>query len=144
MSKPRYWWWPSVKAAIRHYPALRQQKDELLAMQITRAPDGGGGSRGNGINRTVERIAMRELEPAEELALNAVSMALETTELQKDGRDHVKLIRLYYWGGMTLLQAADRCYIDERTAKRWHGNFVRQVARGMGFLSRPQGKGGGK
>ena len=75
MSKPRNWWWSSVRAAIRQYPKLKAKKDEMQAMQVTKAvksirgksgelhdlyatPGGGGNSR------TVERLALAELPPA--------------------------------------------------------------------------------
>ena len=137
MSNPRYWWWSGVKAAIRQYPALRDAKAELLSMQITSAPDRSA-VRSNGTNRTVERVALQELSPAEEKVLDAVRTAIEVTELQAGGADHVRLIACYYWGAMSLAESARRCYIDERTAKRWNGAFVRLVARGMGYLSEQQ------
>ena len=37
MSKPRYWWWSSVRTAVRQYPKLRAKKDDMQSMQVTRA-----------------------------------------------------------------------------------------------------------
>ena len=37
MSKPRYWWWSTVRTAVRQYPKLRAKKDDMQSMQVTRA-----------------------------------------------------------------------------------------------------------
>ena len=151
MSKPRYWWWSSVRSAIRQYPALRAKKDELQAMQVTQAcksirgkggelhnyyPTPGGG--GNG--RTVERLALAELPPREEQILEAVRLAIEATEAGRNGREHMAMLRGYYWGALSMQEAADRAYIDVKTAQRWNGAFARRVARGLGFLHQEAGR----
>ena len=75
MSRPRHWWWASVRSAIRQYPALLAKKNELQAMQVTKAVKsikGRGGELhdfyatpgGGGNGRTVERLALAELPDA--------------------------------------------------------------------------------
>ena len=151
MSKPRYWWWASVRAAIRQYPKLKAKKDELQDMQITKAvksiqgkggelhdfyaPPGGGGN-----GRTVERLALAELPPAEERILEAVRLAIESTEAGRDGREHMDMLRGYYWGALSMQEAADRAYVDISTAQRWNGTFARKVARGLGYLHQEAGR----
>jgi len=157
VSSPRYWWWASVRAAIRQYPALQRRKDDLQAQQETKcvqsitgpdgkrsdyyAPPGGGGN-----GRTVERLALAELPPAEERILEAVRSAVEATELAKDGAEHMALLRDYFWRGQRLQDAADRHYVAYNTAKRWVGTFSRRVARGLGYLperqKQPETRGG--
>ena len=145
MSKPRNWWWSSVRAAIRQYPKLKAKKDEMQAMQVTKAVKsirGKGGELhdlyatpgGGGNGRTVERLALAELPPAEERILEAVRLAIEATEAGRDGREHMEMLRDYYWGGLRRQDAADRAYIDLKTAQRWNGAFARHVARGLGYL----------
>lgn len=145
MSKPRYWWWASVRSAIRQYPALQARKAELQDMQVTKAVKsikGKGGELhdfyaapgGGGNGRTVERLALAELPPAEERILEAVRLAIEATEAGRDGREHMAMLRGYYWGGLRMQDAADRAYIDLATAQRWNGAFARKVARGLGYL----------
>lgn len=147
MSKPRYWWWASVRSAIRQYPALLNKKNELQSMQTTKtvksirgksgelhdfyATPGGGGN-----GRTVERLAMIELPPAEERILEAVRLAIEATEAGRDGKEHMEMLRNYYFRGMRMQDAADRAYIDLKTAQRWNGAFARRVARGLGYIHR--------
>ncbi len=145
MSKPRYWWWSAVRLAIRQYPSLQARKAELQSMQITRAvksykgKDGRlhdyyGIPGGGGDGRTVERLATAELPPAEEAILEAVQSALEQTEAGRAGEEHLRLIEDYYWRRLPLHTAADRAYIDYKTAQRWNGAFARRVARELGYL----------
>lgn len=153
MSKPRYWWWPSVRAAVRQYPRLRAKKDDLQSMQVTKAvrsikgPDGklhdfyaspGGG--GNG--RTVETLATIELPPQEERILNAVERAMELAELASNGKTRVAILREYHFRGGLLADIADRHYVGEATAKRWNALFMRTVAAEMGYMFAASGKKG--
>ena len=152
MSKPRYWWWSAVRLAIRQYPVLLAKKNNMQSMQITRAvksitgPDGKTvdvysppGTGGDG--RTVERLALAELPPYEEAILEAVRTALEQTAVTRAGEEHLRLIGDYYWRRYTLQEAADRAYVDYKTAQRWNGAFVRRVARELGYLQTREGKG---
>lgn len=150
MSKPRYWWWASVRSAIRQYPALMNKKKELQSMQVTKAVKsikGKGGEihdfyatpGGGGNGRTVERLAIAELPPAEERILEAVQTAIEATEAGRDGKEHMAMLRGYYFGGLSMQEAADRAYIDVKTAQRWNGTFARRVARGLGYLHQEPG-----
>lgn len=66
----------------------------------------------------------------------AVSNAVNLTEAKKDGRERMRLIHLMYWATRathSMQSAALVLHISEATAKRWHGEFVRLVARCYGF-----------
>lgn len=145
MSKPRYWWWSAVRLAIRQYPTLAARKADLQDMQITKAVTSIRGKGGEihdfyaapgkgGNSRTVERLAMAELSPAEEAILQAVTLAIEATETGRDGREHMAMLRDYYFRRLPMQAAADRAHIDLKTAQRWNGAFARRVARGLGYL----------
>lgn len=145
MSKPRYWWWSAVRLAIRQYPSLQARKAELQSMQVTRAvksytgKDGRlhdyyGIPGGGGDGRTVERLATAELPPEEEKILEAVRLAIEATEIGRDGAEHMSLLRDYYWRRYRLQDAALRAHVDYKTAQRWNGAFARRVAQNMGYL----------
>lgn len=153
MSKPRYWWWASVRTAVRQYPRLRAKKDDLQSMQVTKAvksikgPDGklhdfyaspGGG--GNG--RTVETLATMELPPQEERILNAVERSMELAELAPNGKTRVEILREYHFRGGLLSDIADRHYVGEATAKRWNALFMRTVAAELGYMVSPAKKKG--
>lgn len=151
MSRPRHWWWASVRSAIRQYPALLAKKNEMQAMQVTKAVKsikGRGGELhdfyatpgGGGNGRTVERLALAELPPAEERILDAVRLAIEATEAGRDGAEHMAMLRNYYFRGMRMQDAADRAHIDMKTAQRWNGAFARHVARTLGYLPTREGK----
>ena len=146
MSKPRYWWWASVRAAIRQYPALARKKADLQAMPMTKAVKSIKGAdgkladlyatpgKGSGNGRTVERFALAELPPQEERIIEAVKGAIEATELGRDGKEHMAMLGKYYWDRKSLQAAADEAYIDYKTAQRWNATFARRVARGLGYL----------
>lgn len=133
MSKPRYRWWPFVKAMIRDYPKLREAWEELHGSSIT--ANMSPVPRGGNARRTVEDNALRQLDPDDQRAFDAVSRAIELTRLLPDGEQRLRMIRLCYWSPkpMPLRSACLYLFVSERTAKRWHGAFVRTVAKCYGF-----------
>ena len=147
MSSSKHWWMESVRRAIINYPVLKAKKDELQTMATTPAvksvtveggktvtvyPTGGGG----GNSRKTETVALRELPPMEEKALNAVRNALEATELLPDGKHRTALIKAYWWKmeHRNLDWSAAYVNVSERTARRWNNAFVWTVAMEMGFV----------
>ena len=143
----KHWWMEAVRRAIINYPALKAKKDELQSMATTPAvktvtgpdgkpatvyPTGGGG----GNSRKTEIVALRELPPMEEKALNAVSNAIEATSLLPDGKHRLALIRAYWWklDHRNLDWAAARVNVSSRTAWQWNNAFVWTVAMEMGFV----------
>lgn len=143
----KHWWMEAVRRAIINYPVLKAKKDELQSMATTPAvktvtgpdgkpatvyPTGGGG----GNSRKTETVALRELPPMEEKALNAVSNAIETTSLLPDGKHRLALIRAYWWklDHRNLDWAAARVNVSSATAWRWNNAFVWTVAMEMGFV----------
>jgi hypothetical protein len=127
MSKPRYRWWGYVKAMIREYPALKARYADLKTPDMSPRLTGMPGRGGEG--RPAEDMALRELGPTEQREYDAVRRAIEITERQPDGRCRLELIRLVYWRGThTLRGAAAEIPVSDRTARRWHGRFVRTVA----------------
>ena len=133
MSKPKFRWWPFVKAMIRDYPKLeknwRSIHEQSITANISAMPKGGSAGR------TVENIALRQMIPDDQKVYDAVSRAIELTRLLPDGKRRLDMIELTYWAKkpMTLKSASLHLYISERTAKRWHGSFVRCVAMCYGF-----------
>lgn len=142
----KYWWMETVRRAIINYPALKAKKDELQSMSTTPAvtsvtgPGGKtitvyptGGSGGN--SRKTEAVALRDLPPMEELALNAVRNALEAMSLLPDGKHRIALIRSYWWRSehRNMSWASARVNVSERTGHRWNNAFIWTVAMEMGF-----------
>lgn len=134
MSKPRYLWWGFMRAAIRAYPRLKRDLDDLheqsTTANLSAMPSGGSAGR------AVENLALRQL-PKDSMAMyEAVFRAVAITETKKDGRERMRLIHLMYWSTRathSMQSAALVLHISEATAKRWHGEFVRLVARCYGF-----------
>lgn len=133
MSKPRYLWWGFVRAMIREYPKLKSDLDDLQAQSTTASLT--GMPRGGGNGRTVEGLALRQLPKDSMSIYEAVSGASQITKARADGQERMRLIFLMYWAKKprTMQAAALHLHISDATAKRWHGEFVRLVAKRYGF-----------
>ena len=133
MSKPRYIWWGMVRHMIRMYPKLhkdlRDLRQQNTTAQLSGMPGGGGSAR------TLENVALRQLPSDNQQIHDAVDVAVNGYRLRRDGEEQLQLISLMYWIAkpMPMASAALRLHISEATAKRWHGEFVRSVARAYGF-----------
>ena len=131
MSKPRYKWWGYVKWCIRDYPV---KCEELTAMR-SRSAQADGAPHAYGASRTTENVAMRGFAGQKEREYVSVAKAIELTRKRTEGGDILKLIDLVFWRQTHSLQgAAMECHISQRTAERWHGDFIRLVARSLGLL----------
>ena len=133
MSKPRCRWWGYVRRMIRDYPGLKADMDDLHSQNVTASMT--GMPRGGVSGRTVETIALRQLSEDDQKAYDAVTRAVEITGLRPDGAERIALIRYAYWGKTEhpLKDAALHLHVSEPTAKRWHGDFVRLVAKCCGL-----------
>lgn len=133
MSKPRYLWWGFVRGMIRAYPTLKSELDDLQEQGI--AANLSGMPRGGGDGRTVENLALQQLPKDSMEMYDAVAKAVRAAEARTDGRERIRLIRLMYWvkEPRPMQIAALHLHISETTAKRWHGDFVRSVAKNYGF-----------
>jgi hypothetical protein len=133
MSKPRYKWWGYIKAVIRAYPELCRKAGELHDLPITANLT--GMPKGGGTSRRTEETALRQLKPTEQRELDAVRDAIKTTERYVNGRDRLYVIDLVFWKRThTLEGAAIRVPISRATAWRYHGDFIRLVAKYYGLM----------
>lgn len=66
--------------------------------------------------------------------VDAVFEAYKALSQQKEGAAKAKLIQTMYWSkkNLGLQAAATELYICSTTAKHWHGDFLREVARRVG------------
>lgn len=65
----------------------------------------------------------------------AVRKAVESTRKKPDGEDRMKVVELVLFKGTHLVPgAALKVPCSERTAKQWHGDFIREVAKNYGLL----------
>ena len=94
MSKPRYAWWGYMINIIRRYPERRQALAELRRMKVTVNYEASG--HGGGGERTVEQIALRELDPQEMKEYEAVTAAIHDTKQMETGQARLKIIGLLY------------------------------------------------
>lgn len=133
MSKPRYGWWPYVKNMIYSYPSLCTLHQQALTQQITPTYSGlSGGSEGS---RKTEQTVVRASTQTAAREYEAVHLAIQETRQLPGGAERLQLIRLVYWKrSHTLTGAALAVHVSFPTAKRWHGEFIRRVARNYGLL----------
>lgn len=128
-------WWDHVRKMIRDYPDLRDRLIDLQQQTVTSSLS--GMPSGGGANRSTELAALRKLpDPDDQASYEAVDKAVKLTALKRNGQERLNLIRLVYWNRCpnTLSAAADKLYIAEITAKRWHAEFIRDVAGCRGWL----------
>lgn len=137
MSRPRYDWWGYVKGMIRRYPALCRQYWDLHSQSVTAlyGPQGGAGDDA----RKTERLAIRELPATKQREYEAVRLAIEQTRLRLNGDARLRVIDLVLWKNRyTLYGAAQAVHVSVPTVKRWHGEFIRQVAKNYGLMDGEQ------
>lgn len=73
-------------------------------------------------DKPTEGLELREVE--------AVRRACEATLRLRDGRNRIDLIDMIFWRRSHNLQgAAMKLGVSDRTALRWHGDFIKAVAR---------------
>ena len=135
MSKPRYRWWGFARAMIRDYPKLSKELEQIHQQNLSAITS--GMPRSGSAGRTVEIIALRQLQPDDQAVYDAVTRAKELTAMHKDGKEHLRLIELMYWNKntMTAKQAAVLLHISYDSAKIWHRAFVRLVGQCYGFMT---------
>ena len=77
----------------------------------------------------------QELHGVALLENNAVRKAVSETRSMQDGEERLKFIRLVFWDKThTLEGAAMAVNCSDRTARRWHTDFIKCVARNYGLL----------
>ena len=131
MSRPRKRWWGYARRAVRDYPQLQKEWESIHMQSIT--ANISGMPRGGSVSRTTEIIALRQMDPDNQRDYDAVTMAIEQTRLMPNGEEHLRLIKHMYWQERPgkILDAAAKIHIEEATAKRWHGQFIRLVGENL-------------
>ena len=133
ISKPRYKWWSYIKAVIREYPAHRER---LQAAQSTSTVASiSGMPHSPNVSRQTEQAALKQLPQVEQKEYDAVKKAIEATERYKNGRERLYVIDLVFWKRThTLEGAALMVPCSYKTARAWHGEFIRMVASCYGLM----------
>lgn len=74
----------------------------------------------------IPAVAKTELERKE---LEAVRSAVEKTSVMSSGQERIALVQMVFWTrSHNVPGAAIALHISERTALRWHGDFIKLVA----------------
>ncbi len=128
VSKPRYWWWGSIQAALRAYPRLKQRYEMPDVALTARYAEGVGHDSTPG--RTTETAALERLCDGDYKIYLAITEAVKETEQMTNGRDRLRLIELLYWKRYwkTIEGAAYEVGYSTQRAKEIHGEFIRLVA----------------
>lgn len=133
MSHPRYDWWGYCKGMIKRYPLLAAEREALRDPNLI--ADYSGQPRGGSPGNPTAQGACRTLPGVKEREYQAVADAIRITMKERDGKDRLKLIELMFWARSHTLQgAADVIPTSYMTARRWHAEFIRNVARQFGLL----------
>ena len=129
MSKPRYWWWGSIQAALRAYPKLKQRYETPDVALTARYVEGVGG-HDSAPGRTTETAALQRLYDGDYKVYLAIKAAVEETEQMETGAARLKIIELIYWKRYwkTIEGAAYEVGYSVQRAKEIHGEFIRLVA----------------
>lgn len=130
-------WWGYCRNIVRMYPVYLARYRALHDVSMTANYTGLPGD--NSPSRSTEDVATRELTRTEQRSLDAVEAAIRATQQRKDGKERLRLIGLVYWPkrpdqAFRLYEACNKVNISERTAKRWHRDFILSVARYRGLL----------
>lgn len=107
MSRFKNWQMFNVERAVRAYPAMREELNELHRMSITANSNGMPSAHG-GVNRKTEDIAIRSLAPSEQMWLEAIENAIEETKLRKDGDTVLRIIELVDFKKLYTVEGAGR------------------------------------
>lgn len=135
MSKPRYRWWGYIKNVIRAYPVLKRENEALHEQSVT--ANMSGMPAGGNVSRGTEDIAIRELPYTKQREYEAVRRALACTERLKTGKDRISLIDMVFWKrSHTLSGAAYKLGLSDRTAQRYHEEFIKTVATFYGLMDK--------
>lgn len=132
MSAPRFDWWPYVKAVIRKYPRLQADLKALQSTSVVASYT--GMPRGGGVSDPVANAAARTLPRDEQREYEAVTKAIERTRMKPNGAIILRMMKLYYWDQTHTLDGAGYAVgYQQRQARALHGDFVRLVAKNLGF-----------
>ena len=136
MSSPRYDWWPYVKGMIRRYPELCARQEELRRTKMFPNLTGMPSAHGQ-TSDPVADAALRELPEINRRELEAVRQAIDETLTMPNGKERLEMVRLVFWKKThTLEGAAMKCHVSYVTARRWHGEFIKDVASAFGLLQK--------
>lgn len=104
MSKPREIWWSYAKAMIRQYPELQAAG------------------------------AAQQLSATKQKEYEAVKKAVSITQNKRNGNTRMAVVDFVLWQKKgTLYMAAVKLFLSERTAERYHHEFIHLVAECYGL-----------
>lgn len=136
MSRYENDWWRNAVWAVRNFPARQAEYEEMHRQSLNQKLTGMPG--GNGVGRTTESIALRQMAPMKQAEYDAVSKAVGITKRLPYGDKRIELIERMYWQGrkMNISQVVYQVGVADATGKRWHNRFIRTVGECLGYISK--------
>lgn len=137
MSRPRYWWWGTVKALIRQYPEMQKViQDQLPAAATARY---GQQTPHSGSGRALEDTAIKRLSDSETRDYEAVRAAIRETAKMSNGEARLAIIDLVYWKQTHNIQGAGMATgYSKKQAERFCADFILLVAFYQGRITREE------
>ncbi|MBQ9347474.1 MAG: hypothetical protein IJT94_09080 [Oscillibacter sp.] len=143
MSKTRDLWWGYVKNCIRSYPRWCAELEGWQSW--LRDPDGSRKAWACCPKRVTENTALDNIAQSYQyvefcgqrrVEFDGVRFALEETLAMEDGLERYKVLNLIFWARdrKNIAGAALERHVSERTARRWHTEFIRLVAKKMRLI----------
>lgn len=133
MSNAKRDYWANCVRMVANYPKWKAEYEELKSQLVATGIE--GMPHGSGASRATENIALRELPPQKQRELEAVTRALQITQLLPTGDQQIELIRRVYWQGRKLRieDVYHQLYVSYKTAERWHTAFIKLVGQCVGY-----------
>ena len=132
MSRPKYWWYHNVIAAIGQFPKMaeRARDDEAqnLIANYSAMP------RNPMPSRSTENAAMRALNDRERDIYEAIKESIEYFQKAREGPEILRVVDLYHWKGVHNFETVgSMLYMSEKLAILRNRVFVYHVAEKLGF-----------
>jgi len=138
MSKPRAKWGGYVKNCVRDYPRMCEELNNRR--EWLREPGGSVSASAMNPRRPTEKCALDKIAQEgctgqQRREFDGVRTAIEELLKLPDGMERFAVLNLVFWSEnrRTLAGAAFHCNVSERTARRWHTDFLNLVAEKMGL-----------
>lgn len=134
MSKPRKRWWGYVRSVIYYYPKHQAMLQDLRQSSVVAGYT--GMPHTGGVGNPTAQAALRRLAPDDQREYEAVQLAIQKTRCMPNGHLRLKLIRLVYWDRSHTVDGAGLAVgYQSAQARRINGQFIRLVAKNLGFHS---------
>jgi RinA family phage transcriptional activator len=134
MSRPRYWWYHNVIAAIGQFPKMAERARDEEAQNVI--ANYSAMPRNPMPSRSTENSAVRALSSRERDEYEAVKESIEYFQSARDGKEILMVVDAYHWKGVHNFETVgDLLHMSEHTARLRNRVFIYHVAEKLGYDS---------